>query len=287
MIGTSAFHSAKIKGVGTLYLVATPIGNLEDITLRAIRMLREVDLIAAEDTRHTKKLLNHYKIATPLLSYHEHNKEEGKNRILEALAQGDVALVSDAGTPVLSDPGYELIQEVLKVGHNISPIPGPSAPITALIASGLPTDSFLFLGYLPRRPNERKTVFQSISNVSQTLVCFEVPHRLIETLIDLEDVLGGDRRIAVCRELTKVHEEILRGSVKDVRERFSQVSPRGEFTLVIAGASKDVRWQIEDVRNAVIAYLEEGMSPSEVARRVAAESRWLRQEVYRITLEVK
>ncbi len=287
MTGLSQIPSAKIRNMGTLYLVATPIGNLEDITLRAIRTLREVDLIAAEDTRHTRKLLNHYDITTPLLSYHEHNKEEQKSRILKALAEGDVALVSDAGTPGLSDPGYELICAILEEDHEIRPIPGPSAPIAALVASGLPTDAFLFLGYLPRRSGERKKVLQSVFNEHRTMLFFEVPHRLNQTLEEFDVILGEDRQLAVCRELTKVHEEILRGTVREIREHFKEIEPRGEFTLVVAGAAKNVPWEEEDVRKAVSYRLKEGMSPSEIARQVADESNWPRQEIYRITLEEK
>ncbi|OGO17742.1 MAG: 16S rRNA (cytidine(1402)-2'-O)-methyltransferase [Chloroflexi bacterium RBG_16_48_8] len=273
--------------MGTLYLVATPIGNLEDITLRALRTLREVNLIAAEDTRLTRKLLHHYEIDTPLLSYHEYNKEQQTSRILEALVVGDVALVSDAGTPGLSDPGYELIQAILEKDHQICPIPGPSAPIAALVASGLPTDAFLFLGYLPRRASERKKALQSVADEHRTLLFFEVPHRLNQTLEEIEAVLGGERQIACCRELTKMHEEILRGTVMEMREHFKEVEPRGEFTLVIAGALANVRWDEGAVHKAILIRLEEGMSPSEVARQVAIESKWRRQDVYRIILEVK
>jgi 16S rRNA (cytidine1402-2'-O)-methyltransferase len=273
--------------MGTLYLVATPIGNLEDITLRALRTLREVDLIAAEDTRHTRKLLNHYEISTPVISYHEHNRERQKGQIFDALLKGDVALVSDAGTPGLSDPGYELIQGILDGDHTISPIPGPSAPIAALVASGLPTDTFLFLGYLPRRSNERKKVLESVSNEHRTILCFEVPHRFKQTLDELGTIFGGERQVAICRELTKLHEEILRGTVSEIQKQLEEVEPRGEFTLVIAGVSTEVQWEEEAVRKAVSRGLQEGMRPSEIARRVAAESKWPRQDVYRITLEVK
>jgi len=271
--------------MGTLYLVATPIGNLEDITLRALRILGEVDIIAAEDTRHTMKLLNHHEIKTPLLSYHEHNKEKQMDRILEFLAKGDVALVSDAGTPGLSDPGYELVQAIIKEGHTISPIPGPSAPIAALIASGLPIDSFLFLGYLPRRSNERKKLLQSIASESRTVVLFEVPHRLKRSLEEFKSFFGGERQLAICRELTKIHEEVIRGTILEIQEHFGNVEPRGEFTLVIAGATRSDRWDEDTVRKAVIACLEEGMSPSQAARKVASQSKWPRQEIYRITME--
>jgi 16S rRNA (cytidine1402-2'-O)-methyltransferase len=271
--------------MGTLFLVATPIGNLEDITLRALRILGEVDIIAAEDTRHTKKLLNHYEIKTPLLSYHEHNKVKQQDRILDVLSKGDVALVSDAGTPGLSDPGYELVQAIIKEGHTLSPLPGPSAPVAALVASGLPSDSFIFLGYLPRRSAERKKLLQSIAHERRTLILFEVPHRLNQSLKDFKAYFGGERQLAVCRELTKIHEEVLRGTVLEIQEHFRNVEPRGEFTLVIAGEKRSDRWEEEAVLEAVIACLEEGMSPSQVARQVASQSKWPRQEVYRITLE--
>lgn len=285
MVKLTLPHSATIGGMGTLYLVATPIGNLEDITLRALRILGEVDIIAAEDTRHTMKLLNHHEIKTPLLSYHEHNKEKQLDRILEFLAKGDVALVSDAGTPGLSDPGYELVQAIIKEGHTISPIPGPSAPIAALIASGLPIDSFIFLGYLPRRSNERKKLLQSIANESRTVVLFEVPHRLKQSLEEFKSFFGGERQLAICRELTKIHEEVIRGTISEIQVHFRNVEPRGEFTLVIAGETRSDRWDEDTVRKAVIACLEEGMSPSQVARQVASQSKWPRQEIYRITLE--
>jgi 16S rRNA (cytidine1402-2'-O)-methyltransferase len=287
VVGLTPSHSATIGSMGTLYLVATPIGNLEDITLRALRTLRQVNMIAAEDTRHTKKLLIHYGIHTPMLSFHEHNKETQKERILKILSLGDVALVSDAGTPGLSDPGYELIQAVLNENHAICPIPGPSAPIVALVASGLPTNAFLFLGYLPRRSTERKKLLESLVHESRTMVFFEVPHRLIKTLEEIKGIFGGERQLAVCRELTKLHEEILRGTVEEMWGHFEDVEPRGEFTLVIAGASVGDRWEEDAVRKAVGAYLEEGLSPSQVARQVAAKSKWLRQDVYRITMEEK
>jgi 16S rRNA (cytidine1402-2'-O)-methyltransferase len=287
VVGSTPSRSATIEIMGTLYIVATPIGNLEDITLRALRILRQVDMIAAEDTRHTKKLLSHYDIHTPLLSFHEHNKDVQKNRILEILASGDVALVSDAGTPGLSDPGYELIQAVLNEELTICPIPGPSAPIAALVASGLPPDAFLFLGYLPRRSSERKRLLESLAHESRTMLFFEVPHRLIQTLKEVKGIFGAERQLAVCREMTKLHEEILRGTVEEISAHFEGVEPRGEITLVIAGTSSSDRWEEDAVRKAVGAYIEEGLSPSRVAREVAAQSKWLRQEVYRIMMEEK
>lgn len=194
--------------MGTLYLVATPIGNLEDISLRALRILAEVGLIAAEDTRQTRKLLNHYGISTHAISYHEFNKLSRIDEILEKLAAGDVALVSDAGTPGLNDPGYELVREVLSNGYKVSPLPGPSAPLAALVSSGLPTDAFLYLGYLPRKSSERRQKIKQAAGQPYTLIFLEAPHRIVEALEDLQTILG-DRQAAAARELTKLHEEIV------------------------------------------------------------------------------
>ncbi|MDP2954543.1 MAG: 16S rRNA (cytidine(1402)-2'-O)-methyltransferase, partial [Chloroflexota bacterium] len=218
--------------MATLYIVATPIGNLEDITLRAIRVLGEVGLIAAEDTRTTRKLLSRYSIKTPLTSYHDHNKESKLPYLLRVLQEKDMALVSDAGMPGISDPGYELVVKAVEEGIQVVPVPGPSAVTTALAISGLPTDQFVYLGYLPRRRGQRRLALQEVSGESRTLVIFEAPHRLRDSMEDIRAVLG-DRRLAVCRELTKVYEEVFRGTVSQALEHFTE--PRGEFTLVIAG----------------------------------------------------
>lgn len=271
--------------MGTLYLVATPIGNLEDISLRALRVLREAHLIAAEDTRHTRKLLDRHDIHRPIVSYHEHNKQGRNPEILEALELGDVALVSDAGTPGLSDPGYELVRSAIESGFQVSPIPGPSAPITALIASGLPTDGFVFVGYLPRRSADRLRLLTSVAGEARTLIAFEAPHRLRRSLDDLVTALGEARQAAVCRELTKVHEEILRGSLGEIRAHFERVEPRGEFTLVMAGAPVVSAWESDQVRSALAAKMGSGMSPTQAARIVAAEAGWTRREVYRLAVE--
>lgn len=218
-----------------LYVIATPIGNLEDISLRALRLLREVKLIAAEDTRTTRHLLNAYNIKTPLTSYHEHSKGAKLDYLLDYLEKEDLALVSEAGMPGLSDPGYELIVAAIGRGISVVPIPGASAVITALVVSGLPTDQFLYVGFLPRRKGQRQRLLSSIVDEPRTIVAFETPHRLKETLSDIGEILG-DRRISVCRELTKVHEEIFRGRVSQAREHF--VEPRGEFSLVIEGKTR-------------------------------------------------
>ncbi len=276
--------------MGTLYLVATPIGNLEDITLRALRVLREVRLIAAEDTRHTRKLLAHHHIPARLLSYHEHNKAARVAQVLAALSGGDVALVSDAGTPGLSDPGYELVNAALQAGHTVCPVPGPSAVTAALVASGLPTDSFVFLGYLPRQAGERRRLLATLAGEQRTMVAFEAPHRLRSSLKDLARAFGEARLAAVCREVTKVHEEFLRGTLGELTRRFAEQVPRGEITLVIAGARlgpgvQRPRWSEARVRRALNAKRAEGLSLAAAARHVAEISGWSRREVYRLSRE--
>ena len=268
--------------MGTLYLVATPIGNLEDMSPRAVRTLREARLIAAEDTRVTRKLLTHFNLHTPLTSYFEHNKLSKLDKILAALTLGDVALASDAGTPTINDPGYELVRAALEAGHSVCPVPGPSAPLAALTAAGLPTDSFLYLGYLPRKSSERQTLLGEVENLPYTLLFLESPHRLLAALKDLKFSLG-DRQIAVARELTKVHEEIWRGSISAASEYFTQNEPRGEFTLVLAGKTKSekLKWTEDKVMLAIKSGLKLGESPSALAKRVAEESSWDRREIYK------
>jgi len=221
--------------VPALYALATPIGNLEDISLRALRCLREAKLIAAEDTRTTRHLLNFYNIKTPVTSYHEHSKRAKLDYLLDFLEEGDVALVSEAGMPGLSDPGYRLIVAAIERGIPVVPVPGASAVTAALVVSGLPTDQFLYLGFLPRRQGKRQHLLSSIAGEPRTIVAFESPHRLKGTLSDIEETLG-DRRLAICRELTKVYEEVFRGRVSQARGHFTK--PRGEFTLVIEGKTR-------------------------------------------------
>jgi 16S rRNA (cytidine1402-2'-O)-methyltransferase len=270
--------------MGTLYLVGTPIGNLEDITLRALRILKKVTLIAAEDTRRARILARRYEIETPVTSYFEGNKLTKLETVLGALGTGDVALISEAGMPGLSDPGYELIRAAIERGYPVVPIPGPSAPVTALVASGLPSDSFLYLGFLPRRRSERYRLLVKVAQEWRTLITFEAPHRLRASLADVEAVLG-DRPLAVCRELTKLHEEVWRGSVSEARAHFDEVEPRGEFTLVIGGAPEErERWDEDQVRAAVEELLAQGLSRPAAARRVAAASEWSRSEVYALGL---
>jgi 16S rRNA (cytidine1402-2'-O)-methyltransferase len=268
--------------MGTLYLVATPIGNLEDLSPRALRTLREAQLIAAEDTRVTRKLLAHFELHTPMTSYFEHNKLSKLDSILSALEQGNVALVSDAGTPSINDPGYELVRAALQAGYAVCPIPGPSAPLAALAASGLPTDAFLYLGYLPRKLSDRQALLGKVADLPYTLIFLESPHRILAGLADLEFTLG-DRQIAVGRELTKVHEEIWRGSLSAARLHFSNDEPRGEFTLVVAGKARDEKekWTEEALMTAIRLGLKSAKSPSTLAKQLAGESGWERKEIYR------
>lgn len=270
-----------------LYIVATPLGNLEDITLRALRTLRQVALIATEDTRTTGKLLNHFEISCPMISYYEHNKLVRLDRILETLAQEDVALVSEAGTPLLSDPGYELVRAALEQGIEVVPIPGPSALTAALPASGLPTDRFLFLGFLPRKTTERRRLLSEIKTQPATLIFFEAPHRLPATLGDMVDILGADRAIAVCRELTKLYEEIWRGTLAEAQQEWTHRKPRGEFTLVVTGAAPPSAWDEAQVREALSEELAAGNKPSQAVRQVTAQSGWPKREVYGLALKLK
>ncbi len=269
----------------TLYLVATPIGNLEDISPRALRILGQVGLIAAEDTRVTAHLLQHFNLQTPLRSYHEHNKLTRLDAILEALASGDVALVSDAGTPAINDPGYELVRAVLAAGHTVTPIPGPSAPIAALSASGLPSDRFLYLGYLPRKHGERCQALQQAASLPYTLIFLETPHRLVEALKDILEILG-DRPMAVARELTKLHEEIVRAPVSAALAHFEAQPPRGEITLVIAGASaSEERWSDERLLEAIQQRRRQGQAAAQIAAELADLSGWPRKTIYRLVSE--
>jgi len=274
--------------VGTLYVVGTPIGNLEDMTFRAVRVLREVNLIAAEDTRTARVLLTRFDIHTPVTSYFEHNKLAKLDRILRALDEGDVALISEAGMPGLSDPGYELIQAALAAGHEVTPVPGPVAAVTALVISGLPTDRFLFLGFLPRRGTERRRLLQSVATEPGTLVAYEAPHRLRQSLADIAEVLG-DRPIAVAEELTKRFESVFRGRVTEALAHFEAEEPRGEFTLVIGGAPQETAeqtWPDERVRAALATLLNEGVSPSTAARALSKLTGRSRREIYRMAVEM-
>jgi len=263
-----------------LYLVATPIGNLEDMSFRAVRILKEVPLIAAEDTRTSATLLKHYQIDTPLTSYHDHNKKSKTAVLLDHLTTSDLALISDAGTPAINDPGFILVQAALAAGHNVVPIPGPSAPIAALSAAGLPTDNFLYLGYLPRKKKARKDILQLVNDFPWTLVFLETPHRLLDALEDCQSTLGN-RQIAVARELTKMHEEIKRGTIEQVRNHYLEKEPRGEITLIIAGKEKAGIWSEKHLLEVILEQgTGEDVSPSHLAKRLAKESGWSRSDIY-------
>jgi 16S rRNA (cytidine1402-2'-O)-methyltransferase len=269
--------------MGTLYLVATPIGNLEDMSPRAIRVLKEASLIAAEDTRHTGKLLEYFKIETPLTSYFEHNKLTKLDFILGKLSAGDVALVSDAGTPAVNDPGYELVQAALASHYDVRPIPGPSAPIAALTVSGLPTDAFLFLGYLPHKTSERHKRLEEVESQPYTLIFLESPYRIVEALEDIATILG-DRRICVAREMTKMFEEYWRGDVRGAVDYFKAQPARGEFTLVVEGKKiqAGALWTEEQLQRAIADELKGEKSAKEISAELAKQSGWNKKEVYRL-----
>ena len=270
--------------MSVLYIIATPIGNLEDISLRALRLLGQVKLIAAEDTRTTRNLLKAYNIKNKVTSYYEHTKISKLDYILNHLMEGDVALVSDAGMPGLSDTGYELVSAAIERGFQVIPVPGPSAPITALVSSGLPTDQFIYLGFLPRRKPERQRLLQSINCETRTIVAFEAPHRLLATFKDMLDIIG-DRQIAVCRELTKIHEEIFRGTLSQAISHFTQ--PRGEFTLVIQGGEtkkKDIDFSIELELNKLF---KQGLSAKEAISQLHSISKVSKKSLYKIWINFK
>ncbi len=288
--------------MGTLYLVATPIGNLEDITLRALRVLKEVTLIAAEDTRTARNLLAHFHLATPVAAYFEpvYTRARGRgdpvptkklDRILDALERGDVAVISEAGMPGLSDPGYALVRAALARDFRVVPIPGANALTTALVASGLPTDQFVYLGFLPRQKSARRTLLQSVADEPRTLVAYEAPHRVRASLDDIAETLG-DRAVCVARELTKVYEEFFRGTVSAARSHFRATAPRGEFTLVIAGADPKgfanpsglEEWDDGRVREAVRDLIAAGLPRTDAVKRVARESGRERRAVYQLAI---
>jgi 16S rRNA (cytidine1402-2'-O)-methyltransferase len=272
-----------------LYLVATPIGNLEDITLRALRVLKEVDLIACEDTRQTQKLLNHYSIATRTTSYHEHNEKEKSAELVSKMQEGAcVALVTDAGMPAISDPGYRLITLAIERGVKVVPIPGASAFLAALVASGLPTDSFHFGGFLPAKRGERRAQLAQIRDSPWTQVFYEAPHRIVEALTDVVEILGAGRHVVVAREVTKLHEEFLRGRAVDVLENLkSRDAVKGEITLLIGKAEDDARVGTRDLARATVRQrveqimAEEDIDEKAALKKVAKERGVSKSEAYR------
>jgi 16S rRNA (cytidine1402-2'-O)-methyltransferase len=272
------------KSAGKLFLVATPIGNLEDITFRAIRVLKEVDLIACEDTRHTQILLNHYGIKTPTISYHQHNELTRAPELVLQLEEGSqIALVSDAGMPVISDPGYRLVHLAIRHGIPVVPIPGASALVAALSAAGLPVDKFRFLGFLPSKKSQRRTAFEELKDANKTLVFYEAPHRLLDTLEDLAQILG-DPPVVVAREVTKVHEEFCRGTASEVRAQLRKKPVKGEITVLVApqlaerGGAPAATSIREEVQRVVAA---EGVDERAALKSVARRRGLSRSEAYR------
>jgi len=274
---------------GVLYIVGTPIGNLEDMTFRGVRILQSVDLIAAEDTRHTGKLLKHFQINTPQISYHEHNRNSRIQELLKQLGEGKaIALVTDAGVPGISDPGYELVKACVENGINVTPIPGAVAAITALSASGISTDKFVFEGFLSAKTKQRRSQLELLKSEERTLVFYESPHRLRSTLEDMKEIFGGDRQIVLARELTKIYEEFWRGDIAGACSYYELKAPLGEYTLVVAGSNPSQR---EYTREELVAELEtimnQGISPSQASRQLAASTSVPRRQLYQLALTLK
>ncbi|MBF2097243.1 MAG: 16S rRNA (cytidine(1402)-2'-O)-methyltransferase [Gloeomargaritaceae cyanobacterium C42_A2020_066] len=273
---------------GTLYLVGTPIGNLEDISLRALRILRDVDLIAAEDTRHTGRLLQHFQINTPQISYHAHNRQQRQPHLLEHLQAGrSLALVTDAGMPGIADPGVDLVQVCTATGIPVVPIPGPCAAITALCASGLPTDQFLFVGFLPPKTTARRQTLQRLADQTATLILYEAPHRLVATLTDCAAILNAGRPCVVARELTKRYETLWRGTLAAALDHYRQETPKGEVTLLLGGAVPTLVSVDEQVTTQIQAGLAAGRPVGEVVRELVAATGLPHRQLYRLALELR
>lgn len=275
---------------GILYLVGTPIGNLEDMTFRAIATLKQVDLIAAEDTRHTGKLLHHFCIDTPQISYHEHNAHRRVPELVEKLQQGKaIALVTDAGMPAISDPGVELVQGCIAAGIRVVPIPVVTAGIAALTASGFDTQHFGFDGFLPTDKKERRDRLESLRVELRTMILYEAPHRLLRTLADCVEVLGEDRKIAIARELTKLHEEFWRGSLTEAIAYFTVHPPKGEFTLVLEGAKPSLQpvWTEEIILRELQNLIDAGISRSEASRQLAELAALPRRQIYQLAMTIE
>lgn len=278
---------------GMLFLCATPIGNLEDISLRVLRTLAEADLIAAEDTRNTIKLLNHYEIKTPMTSYHEHNKVEKAETLIAKLKEGmDIALVTDAGTPAISDPGEVLVQKCYEEGIRVTSLPGAAACITALTLSGLSARRFAFEGFLPTDKKERSRVLETLAAEERTFVLYEAPHHLKKTLRELCAAVGGERRIALCRELTKRFEEVRRMTLAEAADWYEEQEPRGEYVLVLEGKSRKtvleeerVKWEAMSVPEHVEYYVNQGMEKKDAMKQTAKDRGVGKREVYQALLE--
>lgn len=281
------------SGVGTLYLVATPIGNLEDMTFRAIRTLKEVSMIAAEDTRQTRKLLTHFEVATRLVSYHEHNKQASGPELVRLLLEGQsIALVSDAGLPAISDPGYDLVRMAVDEGVPVVPIPGANAALSALIASGLPTERFSFVGFLPREKKDQTKLLEGLQHVQDTLLFYESPHRVEKTLLRMADVWGAERRVCLARELTKRYEEFARGTIAECLTHLEQYPPQGEYCIIAEGASDaavqeaaDGWWEAKSLGEHVEHYEARGSDRKDALKLVAADRGLSKRDVYNALLE--
>lgn len=277
---------------GTLYLCATPIGNLEDMTYRAVRILREADCIAAEDTRNSIKLLNHFEISTPMTSYHEYNKYDKAKVLVEKLLAGEnVALITDAGTPAISDPGEELVRQCLDAGITVTPVPGACACVNALIVSGLPTRRFCFEAFLPTDKKERALILESWKTETRTIVLYEAPHRLLKTLQELYEQFGN-RRITVCRELTKKHETVFRTKLEEAVAYYTEHEPKGECVIVMEGVTQEAlkekeqeEWRMMDIEEHMEHYLRLGMDKKAAMKQVASDRGVSRREIYQALLD--
>ena len=277
---------------GTLYLCATPIGNLEDMTFRVIRTLKEVDLIAAEDTRNSIKLLNHFEIKTPMTSYHEYNKIEKGHKLVEKLQEGmNIALITDAGTPGISDPGEELVKMCYEAGITVTSLPGAAACITALTLSGLSTRRFAFEAFLPTDKKEHQEVLKELQEETRTMILYEAPHRLLKTLKELEEVFGSDRRLTVCRELTKKHETAFQTTFAEAIAHYEETEPRGECVLVIEGKSREqirqeevTKWEEMSLEEHMDFYEKQGIDRKEAMKRVAKDRKMAKRDVYKALL---
>ncbi|MBD2775037.1 16S rRNA (cytidine(1402)-2'-O)-methyltransferase [Iningainema tapete] len=274
---------------GTLYIVGTPIGNLEDMTFRAVRILQTVDVIAAEDTRHTGKLLQHFQIKTNQTSYHEHNRSSRIPELLQQLGNGkSIALVTDAGMPGISDPGYELIKVCIAEGIPVVPIPGATAAITALVAAGLPTDKFVFEGFLPAKTKAKREHLETLSSESRTLIFYESPHRLIETLQSLAEAFTPERQIVLARELTKLYEEFWRGTIAQAIAHYRDKEPLGEYTIIVAGSPPNAAQLSEaEIVRELETMINQGISRSQASRQLAQETALSRRHIYKLALLIK
>ncbi len=280
---------------GKLILCATPIGNLEDITMRVLRALKEADLIAAEDTRNSIRLLSHFDIHTPMTSYHEYNKYQKGRVLVERMLQGEtVALITDAGTPAISDPGWELVTMAYDAGIGVTSLPGPAAFVTALTLSGMPPRRFVFESFLPDDKKARRGILNDLKDEMRTIILYEAPHHLVQTLTDLASVLGGDRPVALCRELTKRHETVTRTTIDGALAQYETESPRGEFVLVIAGkpageaaAEAAARWESVPLSEHMRIYTDQGIDRKEAMKRVAKDRGVPKREIYRRLLDLE